>query len=222
MAFAKKRPDTFDLELNGCKVTTDDEVKFLGLRLDKNLNFSHHVKHLRLACYERLNIIRVINSSRWHLTEKTKLEIYHSLVRSIMEYASFIFDLMPPNNKASIEVIHNTALRVIFKKEKLVNNKLISNQRFLNLANEKNMETRLRELKIKYLNKAISNNNPLIKPLHEEFLNFKGGRRLSIKTVFCDYDFLPENDRHALLGPQRRSPSPEVAGKTGLENSFDE
>jgi len=115
-------------------LTGDDEVNFLDLRLNKNLNFSHHIKHLRLACYERLNIIRVINSSRWHLTKKTKVEIYHSLVRSIMEYASFIYDPM----------VTNLASRVIFKKNKLIIGKLISNERLLNLANEKTIEIRLR------------------------------------------------------------------------------
>ncbi len=74
IAFATRSPDKFDISLNGIQIRTDSEVNFLGLRLDNHLTFCNHVNHLRLWCYKRIDIIRVISSKRWHLLPKTSLE----------------------------------------------------------------------------------------------------------------------------------------------------
>ncbi len=40
-------------------------------------------------------------------------------------------------------------------------------------------------LRKKYIFKAVENNNPMILDLIYEYLNFKGGRNLSINTMLC-------------------------------------
>jgi hypothetical protein len=46
-------------------------------------------------------------------------------------------------------------------------------------------------LRKRYIFKAVENNNPMILDLIYEYLNFKGGRNLSINTMLCDmYDDL--------------------------------
>ena len=138
---------------------------------------------------------------------KTKIEIYHALVRSIMEYASFIYDLLPKNAKSKIDTIHHTALRIITNKNKLVEGRLINNKRILEQTNELSMEARLNNLKNRYLHKAIINDNPLIKPLVNEFINFKGGRQLNTRTILCSVDYNAlgrptyRTDQHRALSP---------------------
>ena len=99
-----------------------------------------------------------------------------------MNSACFIFDLLSTTLRNKIEAIHNTALRIIFKKDRL-----FGTERLLKLANEKKMEVRLRELKNRYLDTALANNNPLIAPLHDEYTNFAGGRVIETKTIMCGY-----------------------------------
>ena len=180
MAFAKSGTEVFDLVLNGIKIDTAAEIKFLGLRLDRNLNFNNQINHVRKTCFDRLNIIRVISSSRWHLTQKTRLEIYHALVRSIMEYASFIYKLLSTPSKARIDAIHHSALRIIYNKDRF-----FGTTQLLNLAGDSSMETRLSFLRDRYLNRAYENNNPLITRLILEYQRFAGGRRLMQETILC-------------------------------------
>ena len=83
--------------------------------------------------------------------------IYHLLVRSVMEYASFTYHLMTDRTQKSIDEIHHTALRVIFK-QKREN----GNVHLLSIANGVSMKVRLDELKGKYLSKAVKNRSTLI------------------------------------------------------------
>jgi hypothetical protein len=63
-------------------------------------------------------------------------------------------------------------------------------------ANLIRIETRMINLRKRYIFKAIENNNPMILDLISEYLNFKGGRNLSIITMLCDmYDDLKIRSR---------------------------
>ena len=130
------------------------EIKFLGLRLDKHLEFNKQVEHLKKTCYARIDLLRVISSARWHLLPETRKLIYHLLVRSVMEYASFSFHLMAPPTKRSVNAIHYTALRAIYKKKKE-----FGNLNLLSLAQDITMDERLGNLKENYLKKAIKHKN---------------------------------------------------------------
>lgn len=135
ITFGRNKHDEFDLQLNGTKLKMadekNDENKFLGLRLDKHLNFSKQVDHFKKTCYSRMDIIIVINSARWHLHPNVKKTIYHLLVRSVLEYASFTYHLMTDRTQKSIDAIHHTALRIIFKQKRE-----IGNVHLLNIAND--------------------------------------------------------------------------------------
>lgn len=60
IAFGRNKVDDFDISLDGIKLKTadsnTDEIKFLGLRLDKHLNFNKQVEHLKKTCYARIDL----------------------------------------------------------------------------------------------------------------------------------------------------------------------
>ena len=180
IAFATRNPDKFDISLNGIQIKTDNEVNFLGLRLDNHLTFCNHVNHLRLSCYKRIDIIRVISSKRWHLLAKTRKFVYHSLVRSLMEYACFIYELLPGDAKRKLIAIQNNALRIIYNQDRFT-----STQTLLQIGEEDSLKARLDALKEKYFEKAIKSRNPVILKAIAEYKRFSGGRNLAHKTIFC-------------------------------------
>ena len=53
-------------------------------------------------------------------------------------------------------------------------------------ANIDMIDTRLTNLRKRYVLKAIHNNNPIIKDTISEYLNFSWGRYLNHKTLLCD------------------------------------
>jgi hypothetical protein len=173
--------DSFELKLNGTIIPLENNIRFLGLRIDPRMTFEHQVNHIKATCRERFNILKIISHKSWHLTKKTLVEIYHSLIRSIMEYTSFIYDLLPPSLKNLINTIQNDALRIIYQKDRT-----FSNEKLYELSKEKTLEIRLDELKQNYLYKAMMQRNPLIKKSYSEYKSFKGGRTLSIATIFCN------------------------------------
>jgi hypothetical protein len=53
-------------------------------------------------------------------------------------------------------------------------------------ANLIRIETRMTNLRKRYIFKAAENNNPMILDLISEYLNFKSGRNLSMNTIVYD------------------------------------
>ncbi len=85
--------------------------------------------------------------------------------------------------KNKLQVIQNNALRIILNKPKIMKTKIVDLHSEVNLET---LETRSLKLRRRYVQKAISNNNPVILELIEEFKNYKGGRVLTRKTLLCD------------------------------------
>ena len=59
---------------------------FLGLRMDPFLSLKNQINYLSESCHKRLNAIKILSHKSWKLSEKTLVNIYTTLVRSIMEY----------------------------------------------------------------------------------------------------------------------------------------
>ena len=178
----------FELWLNGLKIESAEEVRFLGLRIDKRMSFKYQVDYLKKACSERLNILKIISHKSWHLNEKILKEIYHSLVRSLLEYTSFIYQMLIDDLKKKVDSIQNRALRIIYKKERQFGNVALHK-----LAEKKALAVRLRELKEKYLMKNLLTNNPIITSLRKEFKSLRGARELKHKTILCDIEWLDDS-----------------------------
>jgi hypothetical protein len=184
----QKTCQAFELWLNGLKIELAEEVRFLGLRIDKRMSFKYQVDYLKKACSERLNILKIISHRSWHLNEKILKEIYHSLVRSLLEYTSFIYQMLNDDFKKKVDSIQSRALRIIYKKERQFGNVALHK-----LADEKALALRLRELKEKYLMKNLLTNNPIITTLKKEFKSLTGARELKHKTILCDIEWLDDS-----------------------------
>ena len=117
-----------------------------------------------------MNIIKILSFDKfWRLSPEILLNIYKSLIRSILDYSSFIIDSISQSFIKKLEAIQNNVLRIIFqtKWDELSTNELREN------ANIIRIEDRLKTLNKRYLKKALLNNNPLIKELIDGFLMFR-------------------------------------------------
>jgi hypothetical protein len=79
-----------------------NEIKFLGMIIDKSMNFTSCIDGIKAKCNNRLNIIKILSHKSWNLTEKTLSTIYISLSRSIIDYAAIIFNLLSETNKKTL------------------------------------------------------------------------------------------------------------------------
>ena len=145
------------------------------MRFDKYMSCKNQVKHIKERCNERLNIIKVLSHHSWKINQDTLIQIYKSLIRSLIDYSLFIYPLLSSSNKSSLQVIQNNALRIILKKK--IDTDI---QELHKIGKIEDLFTRSQSLKNRYLNSAINNGNPLIK---DDFLMFKKLKNNNMKTL---------------------------------------
>jgi hypothetical protein len=66
-------------------------LKILGLIFDKKRTRTAHIKKLNDIAKKRLNINKVLSSTKWGADVKTLINIYKSLIRSILDYGSTLY-----------------------------------------------------------------------------------------------------------------------------------
>lgn len=88
-------------------------TKVLGIIIDENLTWSKQLDKVYLACHKALNIIKATSRVWWGADPNTAILLYKSLIRSKIEYCSFIFASACNTSWKKIESIQNTAIRVI-------------------------------------------------------------------------------------------------------------
>ena len=133
--------------------------------------------------------MKILSHKSWLLNEKTLIQIYNVLIRSIIDYSAILSPIISATNLNTLQIIQNNALRIIFKKPLITRTTI--NWLHVTWANLIRIEVRMINLRKRYIFKAIDNKNPLIVELIEDYLIFKGGRTLRKKTILCDvYDDL--------------------------------
>ena len=67
------------------------EAKFLGLIFDTKLTFKNHIKYLKTSSQKALDILRVVGHTDWGADRIILLLLYHSLVRSKLDYGCIVY-----------------------------------------------------------------------------------------------------------------------------------
>ena len=101
------------LTINGKAVKEADDFKFLGVRLDRNLTFTKHIKDIKAKCAKRTNILRALTGTDWGGDRKTILQLYTAIIRPIIEYCSIAYHgSLTEGQITQIEAIQNTCIRI--------------------------------------------------------------------------------------------------------------
>ena len=101
------------LKLERTEIPVINEYKFLGLVFDKKLNFIPHLNYLRSSCNKRLQLLRVIAHTEWGADRGTLLKLYRSLIRSKLDYDSFIYQSARKTNLKILNPICHGHLRLV-------------------------------------------------------------------------------------------------------------
>ena len=113
---AKRKHVNFDsVDIGGESISLSNEVKDLGVFIDSNMSFNHHVSHLRKCCYFEL---RKISSIRPFISEKSAKQLSVSLILSKLDYCNCLFYDMSEDNFHRLQLLQNHAARVVMKAKK--------------------------------------------------------------------------------------------------------
>ena len=108
----RRREEIPTLFLSGQILPYEEEVKYLGMILDKKLNFNAHINNLVVTVKQRLNILKVVSNFDWGADRTTLLRIYTSLCLSKLEYGCQIYGSACKTTLQKLDVVHNLAIRI--------------------------------------------------------------------------------------------------------------
>lgn len=113
--FSKKRKvPSRSLQINDHKIPWANSVRYLGVHLDRRMNWSHHTTQLRLKGIKALGALGPILNKRSNLRSTTKLQIYSTLVRPCITYAAPVWSSTCKTNFYKLQVVQNRALRTSY------------------------------------------------------------------------------------------------------------
>lgn len=104
-----------DLKLGNDLIPYNTNPLFLGITFDEHLCFNKHIDGLKSRALSRLNILKIISHSSWHLNLKTLKNIYNALISSIFTYSFFIVANASRTNLEKLQIIQNQGVKCIFK-----------------------------------------------------------------------------------------------------------
>lgn len=96
------------------KIFSTNTIKYLGLMIDKNLRWSEHTSYITNKIRK---LIYKFYQLRDIMSKKTILNIYKSLVESILRYGLIIWGGAYENSLNSIKIIQKIILKIILNKQ---------------------------------------------------------------------------------------------------------
>ena len=108
----KRRPINYDvkIKINGKRIFPSESVKYLGVYIDKNLNWNVHVNYV---CDKLKRCNGALCKLRHYVPQNTLLSLYYSLFDSHISYCPQIWAQTQNSNTNRILVLQKRALRII-------------------------------------------------------------------------------------------------------------
>ena len=105
----KKIDSEFKIKLSRKRLYPTDSVKYLGVRIDENLNWKHHVSDIAIKLNRSNALLLKIRN---FVNVKTLKTIYYTIFDSHISYANVIW-AQNPNAVNRVSVLQKKALRII-------------------------------------------------------------------------------------------------------------
>jgi ribonuclease HI len=112
MSFQKGIPD-HQLRLCNQAIEWVSEFKYLGVIIDKNLNFSSHIKYTAKRVRSRLNAMRAITGLPGGANSQVLRKVYQATIRPILDYGCIVVSFASPYARKQLETLQNQAIRTI-------------------------------------------------------------------------------------------------------------
>lgn len=142
------------------RINWAEDIKYLGLTLDKTLTFSKHVNNSIEKTLKFIAILYPLINRKSELNTANKLLLYKSVLRSILLYACPVWNNCADCHIKKLQIIQNKCLKIIFKLpyhfstrelHKIANIPLVADQIAKNTDN--------------FRRKLVYSDNPLIRQL---------------------------------------------------------
>ena len=107
-----------ELFIEGHTIKRENKAKYLGIIMDKRLNWSNHIKEIVSKANKRCRQLKSM-VTKYNLHQSIAITLYKGLIRPILEYGSEIWGDTCKTNKMKLEAIEQRALTTALGVSKL-------------------------------------------------------------------------------------------------------
>ena len=118
----KQMDSVSQIKIGDSSVDAVSDAKNIGAILDANLDLEKHVASICKSCYMHMHHIGRI---RRYLTEEAAAVLVNALITSRLDYANSLLYGLPKHLIKRLELVQNNAARLVFRKKKRDNVKLL-------------------------------------------------------------------------------------------------
>ena len=167
--------------------------------MTKKLTFKAHINYIKTKCGKALQVLRVLAHTDWGADKNTLLKIYRTLVRSKLDYSSFIYQSTRKSYLKTLHPVCHSGLRLVLGAFQTSPVESLYAESY-----ETPPELRCQNLALRYYTKLIANpTNPAhdstLKPNYESLFDQKENEiktfGLRMKPI-CEEANLPINRIH--------------------------
>ena len=102
------------LTINGQEIKFSKSIKYLGVTLDKKLNFNEHIDELLIRAQKSMYILQKLSGNKdWGSDSKTLRTTYLGLIRSKITYGEEVYHRASKTKLKQLDKLQNKALRII-------------------------------------------------------------------------------------------------------------
>lgn len=104
--------ENFKLSINKKTIQWVTQIKYLGIIIDKNLNFNIHFEEICKKLSKKIGFLRRVSKD---VSLYTRIIIYNTVIRPHYQYCCTILYLLNTGQKNKLQVLQNRAMRSILK-----------------------------------------------------------------------------------------------------------
>jgi ribonuclease HI len=118
MHFSTKRTPNTDFNAsvtlpNGTVIKPGEVVRWLGIWLDRKLNFNHHVEHKVAAAKRALHSISRLATSEWGLSASAFRQLYLTCITTVSDFGAEVWWKEQKTHIEKLQSLQNLAMRKI-------------------------------------------------------------------------------------------------------------
>ena len=102
------------ITVDSAEIRVESSPRFLGVLLDRQLQFGPHADHVITKMAAKQNIISAVANTKWGWRKEYLTQLYSAFIHSLSTYAGFAWlPCTAKSNKRKIERAQNKALRLV-------------------------------------------------------------------------------------------------------------
>lgn len=112
--FSRKKglPQEPILKLNNKNIPHRESVRFLGMILDRRLNWRSHIVDLKAQTLRNLDLLKHLSHTDWGADRAILMRLYNAVIRSKLDYGCLVYQSASPSELSRLDPVHHSALRL--------------------------------------------------------------------------------------------------------------